>query len=447
MIVKNAKSTFARSDFKMFSVGFAEELINAKRVYKALRVNRCRSIRGSVRISGAKNSALPLLAASLLTDWVELGNFPTLLDTLYALQILEKLGKRVELEGDTLRVEGEISSLRVPFEISSLFRGSILFLGGLLGAVGRAEVAHPGGCAIGARPIDQHLKFLENLGATFEVDGGYIKVELPKAIKNRTFTFDVVTVTGTENALLTLAGVEGEFELHNVAIEPEVEDLIGFLRKLGMEIELKRRTIKVFNPKGFKGRLTHGVIPDRIEAGTFLVIGALLGEPLEVKNLNVHHLGSVLAKLREAAVNFEIKDDRTIRVYRTERPKALRIETAPYPGFPTDMQAQFTSMLAVAEGTSVVVENIFENRFQHALELIRMGADIEIKGNAALVRGVEKLKGAPVNATDLRASASLVIAGLIAEGTTIVHKIHHLLRGYEDLDKKLQRLGCEVELF
>ena len=428
-------------------MGFVEELIEGTKEFRKLVVKNCPSIRGEVQISGAKNSALPLLAASLLVNRLQLKNFPLLLDTLYSLKILQVLGKDIYISGKTLKVEGGIKTYKVPFELSSLFRGSILFLGGLLGSTGKAEVAHPGGCAIGARPIDQHLKFLETLGCSFEVDRGYIKVELPKrGIKNRSYTFEVVTVTGTENALLTLAGVEGEFELHNIALEPEVLDLMNFLKKLGMEFHLKGRSLKIYNPKNFSEEQTHSVIPDRIEAGTFLVIGALLGEPLRVENLNVHHLGAVIAKLRQAGVELNILNPTTVEVYRAEKLKALRVETAPYPGFPTDMQAQFMAMLSVAEGLSVVVENIFENRFQHALELARMGADIEIKGNTALVRGVKKLKGAPVNATDLRASAALVIAGLIAEGTTEVRRIHHLLRGYEQMDKKLQLLGCEVEL-
>ncbi len=425
---------------------FTDFLIKEWLNFYRLRVKRCPAIKGKVRVSGSKNAALPLLAASLLTESLELKNFPLLLDTLYALKILEFLGKRVEIEESTVRVEGNVTSFRVPYEIASLFRGSILFLGGLLGALGRAEVAHPGGCAIGARPIDQHLKFLKNLGCQFEVVEGYIRVELPKEVKSRSYTFDVITVTGTENALLTLAGLEGEFELHNVAIEPEVLDLVEFLKGLGMEIELEGRSIRIYNPRSFKERATHGVIPDRIEAGTFLVIGALLGEPLRVEGLNVKHLGAVLEKLKESGAKVEVKDDTTVEVRRGERPKALNIETAPYPGFPTDMQAQFTAMLSVADGTSRVVENIFENRFQHALELARMGANIEIRGNSALIKGVERLKGAPVNATDLRASASLVIAGLIADGETTIYRIHHLLRGYEDLDLKLQGLGCDVEL-
>ena len=415
--------------------------------FKYLKVRPCKEIKGSVSVSGAKNSALPLLAASLLTEEVELNNFPILLDTLYALKILQALGKEIALSGNSVRIEGKISSVKVPFELSSLFRGSILFLGGLLGATGKAEVTYPGGCSIGSRPIDQHLKFLETLGADISVESGYIKVKLPSEPAVREFTFDVITVTGTENALLTLARFKGEFELHNVALEPEVIDLIEFLKKLGVEIIFKGRSIRLYvPPNGLKkGKVLHKVIPDRIEAGTFLVIGALLGNPLKVKNLEPNHLEAVISKLKEVGVKLKIQKD-SVEVYRKEPLKAITLETAPYPGFPTDMQAQFMAMLSVAKGVSVIVENIFENRFQHALELSRMGADIEIKGKTAVIRGVKKLIGAPVNATDLRASASLVIAGLIAEGETTIYKIHHLLRGYEKIDEKLNSLGCEVFL-
>jgi len=417
------------------------------RRFKFLRVKPCREIKGTVSVSGAKNSALPLLAGSLLTKRLVLENFPRLLDTFYALQILERLGKTVNLFGNKVEIWGEITSVRVPFEFASLFRGSILFLGALLGAVGRAEVVHPGGCAIGSRPIDQHLKFLERIGADISVEGGYIKVELPKIPKIRSFTFDVVTVTGTENALLTLLGFEGEFELHNVALEPEVFDLLEFLKKLGLKISTRGRSFKIWvPPKGErKEELSHRVIPDRIEAGTFLVIGALLGNPLKVENIEPTHLEAVISKLQVVGANLKVFPNK-VEIWRGETLKGTDIETAPYPGFPTDMQAQFMAMLSVAEGTSLVVENIFENRFQHALELSRMGANIEIRGRTALVKGVNKLTGAPVRATDLRASASLVIAGLIAEGETVIHDIAHLLRGYEKMEEKLRSLGCEVEL-
>ncbi|NPB05838.1 MAG: UDP-N-acetylglucosamine 1-carboxyvinyltransferase [Aquificae bacterium] len=414
-----------------------------------MRVRRCDGLKGEVRVSGAKNAALPLLAASLLVERFELENFPVLLDTLYALRILELLGREVELLPGRVSVKGGISSVRIPYEISSLFRGSLLFLGGLLGAVGRAEVAHPGGCAIGSRPIDQHLKFLSHIGAEVELEGGFVKVKLPPEPKARAFTFDLITVTGTENALLTLAGLRGEFELHNAALEPEVLDLVEFLKKLGLEVEVKGRSFLVRSPgrENLKREVSHRTIPDRIEAGTFLVAGALLGEPLTVKGLEVSHLGAVLEKLREAGAEPEVLSPSEVRIRRVERPRALEVQTAPYPGFPTDMQAQFMAMLTLADGVSLIVENIFENRFQHALELARLGASVEVRGKTAIVRGVERLKGAPVNATDLRASAALVLAGLVAEGETVVGKIGHLLRGYEDLDGKLRRLGCDAELF
>ena len=427
-----------------------EELIERQKRFKKLLVTPCRGIEREVSISGAKNSTLPLLAASLLVEDLTLENFPFLLDTLYGLKILKLLGKEVEIYPDLKRVRiyGNITSTRVPYELSSLFRGSILFLGGLLGAVGKATVSHPGGCSIGSRPIDQHLKFVEHLGAGIDFEGGYISVNLKARAKRGDFTFDLITVTGTENALLALAGVEGEHTLHNVALEPEVLDLVNFLRKVGVEVETDGRSMRIkVPPKGdLKKKLTYRVIPDRIEAGTFLVIGALLGEPLRVKGLNVDHLGAVLDKLTQSGARVSILSPSEVEVYRAETLRGLFIETAPYPGFPTDMQAQFMSMLSVADGSSVIVERIFENRFQHAMELSRMGAKISVKGNTAFIEGVDRLKGAPVKATDLRASASLVIAGLIAEGETVIENIGHLLRGYEEMDRKLQKLGCDVEL-
>jgi UDP-N-acetylglucosamine 1-carboxyvinyltransferase len=426
-----------------------ESLIRRMNSYRRMYIKHCESVKGSIFISGAKNSALPLLAASLLTEELTLENFPFLLDTFYGLEILKRLGKDIEVDCRThkVKVSGSVKDIKVPFEISSLFRGSVLFLGGLLGSSGRAKVSYPGGCAIGSRPIDQHLKFLEHIGASLEVEGGYIKAVLPKKPKNRNFTFDLITVTGTENALLTLAGIEGEFTLENVALEPEVEDLVNFLRKLGVHIETEGRTLNISSPGrgNLKKKLTYKVIPDRIEAGTYLVLGALLGEPLEVKDLEPNHLGVVIQKLTEAGAKLEVHGN-SVKIWRAESLKPLHIETAPYPGFPTDMQAQFTAMLSVANGTSFIVENIFENRFQHTFELNRMGANIVIKGNTAIVNGVDKLHGAPVKATDLRASAALVLAGLIAEDETVIHDIQHLLRGYENMDKKLQKLGCEVYL-
>jgi len=332
--------------------------------------------------------------------------------------------------------------------LASLFRGSILFLGGLLGAVGKAIVPPPGGCPIGSRPIDQHLKFVEHLGADVDFENGYISVKLRARAKRGDFSFDLITVTGTENALLTLAGIEGEHILRNVALEPEVLDLVNFLREVGINVETYGRTMKIgVPPKGkLKSRLTYRVIPDRIEAGTFLVLGGLSGEPLRVKNLNVDNLGAVIEKLTQSGVRVNILSPSEVEVFRAETLRGIDIKTAPYPGFPTDMQAQFMAMLSVAEGDSVIVERIFENRFKHAFELQKMGANIAVKGNTALVRGVESLKGAKVKATDLRASASLVIAGLIAKGETVIENIGHLLRGYEDMDKKLRGLGCEVVL-
>jgi UDP-N-acetylglucosamine 1-carboxyvinyltransferase len=316
-----------------------EELIRSKKGFSKLIVKPCGEIKGKVSISGAKNSALPLLAGSLLTEELVLDNFPFLLDTLFALKILELLGKEVKIYPSSKRVviKGNISSYRVPYEFSSLFRGSVLFLGGLLGAIGKAEVAHPGGCSIGSRPVDQHLKFFESLGAKVSIEEGYIKVKFPEGASSKKFKFDLITVTGTENALLSLAFLPGEYILENVALEPEVFDLISFLKKLGIEIEHNNRNFKVFvPPKGsLKRKVTHRVIPDRIEAGTFAVIGALLGNPLRIENVEISHLGSILEKLTLTGAKIKVFDN-TLEVYRVnDRPFPLEIETEPYPGFPT----------------------------------------------------------------------------------------------------------------
>jgi len=428
-----------------------ERLITQLRKFKALKISNCGEIKGEVSISGAKNSALPLLAASLLVEELTLENFPILLDTLYGLKILQNLGKEIILYPETNRVviRGTIKGNKVDYQLAGLFRGSILFLGGLLGSLGKAQIAQPGGCPIGKRPIDLHLKFLQSLGCQIEQEGEFITVELPPKPKRREFTFEKITVTGTENALLTLTALEGEFILKNVALEPEVLDLVSFLRKLGVKIEIFNRTFKIVVPpkKELKHSLTHQIIPDRIEAGTFLVLGALLGNPLKVKGLNVVHLKAVIEKLQKAGVKLKVNSPGEVEVYKSNLRGDNYLETQPYPGFPTDMQAQFMVLYALAKGRSVIVEKIFENRFQHAHELKKMGAKIRIEGNKAFIEGVEKLKGASVKATDLRASAALVIAGAVAEGETTISNIHHLLRGYEKFDQKLASLGCRLKLF
>jgi UDP-N-acetylglucosamine 1-carboxyvinyltransferase len=427
-----------------------EKLITQLRKFTTLRVSNCREIVGEVSISGAKNSALPLLAASLLVEELILENFPILLDTLYGLKILQNLGKEIVLfpKSNKVIIRGKLKENKVNNHLASLFRGSILFLGGLLGSVGKAQIAQPGGCPIGKRPIDLHLKFLQSVGCQIEQVGAFITVKLPKKPKRREFSFEKITVTGTENALLTLTALEGEFILKNVALEPEVLDLVSFLRKLGIRIETSGRTFKIFVPS--KGKLktkeVHRIIPDRIEAGTFLVLGALLGEPLKVKNLNVNHLGAVIEKLQETGVNLKIVSPSEVIVYKSSLTGNNYLETQPYPGFPTDMQAQFMVLYALAKGKSVVVENIFENRFQHAVELRKMGAKIKVEGNKAFIEGVNKLMGTSVRATDLRASAALVIAGTVAEGETTISNIYHLLRGYENFQQKLSNLGCSLEL-
>ncbi len=402
----------------------------------------CR-LRGKVRVSGAKNASLPILFASILTrEECLLEDVPDLLDTKNALELLRRIGVRYHREGALLTLHPEgVSSFCAPREIVSRMRASILSMGPLLARFGSAVVALPGGCSIGARPIDQHLRFFAAAGAEVSVRDGY--VHLRTTIRRPVeFRFDLVTVTGTENALLYLAAVEGRSVLRNVALEPEVMDLVEVLGKMGVEVEVEGRTFivrGVSQPAGFR----HRVIPDRIEAGTLMVAGVLTDGEVLLENVRVDHMSAVVDMLRRAGG--EIREGESgVLVRRRGDLKPLEIETEEYPGFPTDMQAQFTAMLSLAEGVSVVRERIFENRFQHVHELRKMGAQIEVEGRVAKVRGVPSLQGATVRSTDLRASASLVLAGLVARGRTTVNDIYHLDRGYERLEEKLRRLGASI---
>jgi len=404
-----------------------------------------RPLRGRIRISGAKNSALPLLFATLLTEEsCLLKGVPDLLDVRNTLLLLEELGAEVFFGGGEVLVSSaSLSSYTTPQEVIRRMRASVLSMGPLLGRFGRAVVGLPGGCSIGARPIDQHLKFFERAGAKVEVKEGYVHLTV-KEKKPLSFEFELVTVTGTENALLYLSTVEGESELRNCALEPEVMDLVEALRKMGVSVEVEGRTFKVKGSSRLRG-FTHTVIPDRIEAGTFMVGAVLTDGEVELENAKKEHLTAVIDKLREAGGEVEELPDGVLRVYRKESLKPLRVETEVYPGFPTDMQAQFMALLSLADGTSLIKENIFENRFQHAQELNRLGARIKVRGSTAFVEGVKKLWGAEVFSTDLRASASLVLAGLVAEGTTVVRDVYHLDRGYEKIEEKLRELGAKVE--
>ncbi len=404
-----------------------------------------RRLRGRVKVSGSKNASLPILMASLLTrEPCSVERVPNLLDVKTTFELLTVLGARVHFEGTRALVHAEgLHSYLAPDHIVRKMRASILVAGPLLARLGRAVVGMPGGCSIGARLIDQHLKVFEKGGVLISVREGYLHMEVQR-IKPVEHTFEVITVTGTENALMFLSRCPRRSILRNVALEPEVMDLVEVLRKMGVEIEVEGRTMVIRGREDLLG-FEHEVIPDRIEAGTLAVASFLTDGEVILEGVRMEHMGAQIEKLKEAGARVEILSMDQIRVCGNGKPNPLDIATAEYPGFPTDMQAQFMVLCAVANGTSHITENIFENRFQHVNELQRMGAQISIRGKTAIVRGVEKLSCAEVFSTDLRASASLVLAGLIAEGTTTVRDIHHLDRGYEALEEKLNSLGAHIE--
>lgn len=414
---------------------------------KAYRIEGGRRLTGEVRISGAKNAALPLMAASILAgDKVVLENVPRVRDVMTFCQLLEGMGIGYRwLSSHTLEIDPMgLSGVTAPHEFVRAMRASILVLGPLLARVGEARVSLPGGCAIGARPIDQHLKGLEQLGAEIEVKEGYIHARA-KRLRGSRIYLDVPTVTGTENLLMAAAGAEGETVIENAATEPEVVEVAIALREMGVEVEGEGTgVIRVRGKKDFRG-FRHRIIPDRIEAGTFIIATAITRGNVLLKEVRPDHLEAVLKKVKEAGVEVVQEAPGALRVWAADRPRAVDVRTAPYPGFPTDMQAQFMALMAIAKGLSVITETIFENRFLHVNELQRMGAKIRIYGQNAIVEGVPRLMGAPVEATDLRAGASLVLAGLIAEGETLVGGVHHLERGYESLKEKLKGLGARIE--
>jgi UDP-N-acetylglucosamine 1-carboxyvinyltransferase len=402
-------------------------------------------LRGRVRVSGSKNASLPILFSTVLTEErCLIEDVPALLDVRNTLDLLTFLGAEVLWRGSTVEVDpSTVRRWDTPEQMVRRMRASILAMGPLLSRFGRAVVPMPGGCSIGARPIDQHLKFFSEAGAEVKVRRGNVHLRIEKK-RPLEFTFDLITVTGTENALIYLAGVEGRSVLRNVALEPEVLDLVEVLRKMGAEVEVEGRTMIVrgtSKPSGF----THRVIPDRIEAGTLMVAAVVTEGEVILENVNPDHMRAVLEKVEEGGGRVERVGDTSLKVGSNGRRNPLEIITSEYPGFPTDMQAQFTAMLSLAKGRSRVVEKIFENRFHHVAELCRMGANIKVRGREAIIEGVEKLCGAEVYSTDLRASASLVIAGLVAEGTTLIRDVYHLDRGYEKLEEKLKRLGARIE--
>jgi len=405
-----------------------------------------RPLDGEVRISGAKNAALPILAATLLADGqVTLRNVPKLNDIATTLKLLKRMGVAAEHRDDgSVTVDsGGIKETIAPYELVKTMRASILVLGPLLGRFGHADVSLPGGCAIGARPVNLHVLGLRAMGASITIDNGFIRARAAK-LKGARIVLDTVTVTGTENLMMAAAYAEGETVLENAAREPEISDLAAFLKKMGAKIEgAGSDTIYI---QGVE-RLTaaaYDVMPDRIESGTYLVAAAITGGRVRLTGTDPTHLDAVLQKLAEAGAKIALGPDWIELDMRGRRPQAVDIKTAPYPAFPTDMQAQFCALNAVAEGTATITETIFENRFQHVLELQRLGANLSIQGNTVIARGVDKLTGAPVMATDLRASASLVLAGLQAEGTTLVDRIYHVDRGYERIETKLGSLGADI---
>ncbi|UTW48626.1 UDP-N-acetylglucosamine 1-carboxyvinyltransferase [Bacterioplanoides sp. SCSIO 12839] len=403
---------------------------------------------GEVRISGAKNSALPIIAATLLADGVmHVGNLPHLHDITTMLELLGCMGVQVAINED-MSVETDISEMNscvAPYDLVRTMRASILVLGPLLAKHGEAEVSLPGGCAIGSRPVDLHIRGMEALGAEVEVLDGYIKAKAPGGrLKGAHIFFDMVTVTGTENVLMAAVLAEGKTTIENAAREPEVVDLANCLVAMGAKIDgIGTDTLVIEGVEALQG-CHFDVLPDRIETGTYLVAAAVTGGRVKCKDTDPLLMEAVLHKLEEAGAKITTGEDWIELDMEGRRPKAVNVKTAPHPAFPTDMQAQFVVLNAIAEGTGTVIETIFENRFMHVNELMRMGADIHVEGNTAIITGKEGLSSAPVMATDLRASASLVIAALVAEGATDVNRIYHIDRGYECIEEKFQQLGANI---
>ena len=403
---------------------------------------------GEIRISGAKNSALPILAATLLADGpVTVCNLPHLHDITTMIELFGRMGIEPVID-EKLSVEVDprtIKTLIAPYELVKTMRASILVLGPMVAHFGYAEVALPGGCAIGSRPVDLHIRGLEALGATIEVEGGYIKAKAPEGgLRGGHFFFDIVSVTGTENIMMAAALAKGRTVLENAAREPEVVDLANCLIAMGAKIQGAGTDTIVIEGVERLGGTRYNVMPDRIETGTYLVAAAITGGRVKVKDVDPTTLEAVLSKLQESGAEVTTGRDWIELNMHGKRPRAVNLRTAPYPAFPTDMQAQFIAMNTVAEGTGTVIETVFENRFMHVYEMTRMGAQIQVEGNTAIVTGVQRLKGAPVMATDLRASASLVLAALVAEGDTLIDRIYHIDRGYECIEEKLQLLGAKI---
>ncbi len=412
-----------------------------------LEIKGGKKLSGEVTISGAKNAALPIIAATLLSDKeVVLTNLPNVVDIRTLLKLLTMLGAKVDHNENVVTINNAtITSTKAVYEIVAQMRASILVLGPLLARFGECDVSLPGGCAIGQRPIDLHLKALEAMGAQIEIKGGYVHAKAPEGLKGAKIIFDKITVGGTENIVMAAALAEGTTTIVNAAKEPEVVQLCEMIAAAGVKIEgigTNELTIEGTGGKLLTFKETE-IIPDRIEAGTYLCAAAITNSSITLRKVNPKHIRSSLSKLESMGCSFEINDD-SITIYPAEVLKPINITTLEYPGFPTDMQAQFMALAVLAKGESIIEERLFENRFMHVSELNRLGADIWLKGNIAAVKGVESLNAADVMATDLRASSALVLAALVAEGTTNVHRIYHLDRGYDKLEVKLSALGADI---
>ncbi|MDO7597499.1 MAG: UDP-N-acetylglucosamine 1-carboxyvinyltransferase [Pseudomonadota bacterium] len=412
-----------------------------------LLINGGVALNGEIRISGAKNAALPILMGALLVDSpVRIGNVPHLHDITTTLELLGRMGVSITVDERSGVVidPSTLTETEAPYDLVKTMRASILVLGPLLAKFGKADVSLPGGCAIGSRPVDLHLRGLEQMGAQIKVENGYIRATSEGRLKGAHIFLDQVTVTGTENLLMAATLAEGITTLENSAREPEVVDLAHYLNNMGAKISgIGSATLVIEGVKALYGA-PYNILPDRIETGTYLVAAAMTRGKVKLKDTNAKDLEAVLLKLEEAGADIQVGDDWISLDMHGKRPKAVSIRTAPYPAFPTDMQAQFTALNSVAEGQGTIVETVFENRFMHVQELQRMGATLQIEGNTVLCTGQEKLTAAPVMATDLRASAGLVLAALVADGATLVEHIYHIDRGYECIEEKLQQLGANI---
>lgn len=404
-----------------------------------------RRLKGEVSISGAKNAALPILAASLLTDGINtFTNVPDLRDINSIKMMLSYLGLQVETEGETIRIDGSgLNNHEAPYDLVRKMRASILVLGPLLARLKKAKVSLPGGCAIGARPINLHLKGLARLGAKIDLAHGYVEASVDE-LRGADIYFDIATVTGTENLMMAAVLAKGTTVLRNAAREPEIVALADVLSKMGADIQGAGTSVITINGVASLNPVSASIIADRIEAGTFMVAAALTRGDVKIINAEPEHLGASINKLKQTGADITVSG-KNIHVRGAEKITSVDVKTQPYPGFATDMQAQFMVLMSIADSVSIISETIFENRFIHVSELRRMGADIKISGNTAMVKGVAGLSGAPVMATDLRASASLILAGLVAEGTTEVSRVYHLDRGYQAMEKKFAALGAAIQ--